>query len=580
MVTQSLRTDRLLPAVFSILVAVLMFATVFHPYLWGPDEPREAEISREMYVTGNYVTPHFCGQPFVEKPPLYFIAAAGVFHLTGGPSPQAARCVSAFFGCLMLAAVGFLGFRSRGLRGAFLSVLLLLGMPQFYRAAHWILLDIALGAFITAAAGCFAVRLFWSRSANLNTVLRLIFWLCCAGAFLTKGVFGVIYIGFIVGSYVLIRRRWDLIREFLFDWTVLLFLIPVGTWVFLFWMDGGAYYLHEHFINNTIGRFLHKQFKLPGSPDYFTDVGNPSPWHFYLGRLPNMFALALVPGLAAGAGELIRRFRPQGNSRWERFLAPYPQEDRSAEWRFYLWIWFLVPLILLSIPAAKEVTYILPGYAALALLSMEWIDPLLPPDNGADLAPSLWIAGLMALPVVASYWIPAGYSIAGTVVLLVIAFLLLILHAWKRRFSAAVYLILTAVVCGVVLGNTPEVMRKTRLNRKNLYDTSPQVWSQVGNRKLVLYSGDETFRGSIPFYGSRTTPAIKNEEKLMKTLVSEPETCLLLYQNRFQRMSGKSAWKKVFKRYRVIPVSRKKLYEDFILLIPAETSSAGHTPEL
>lgn len=571
MVSQSLHTDRLLPALFSILVAVLMFATVFHPYLWGPDEPRDAEISREMYESGNYVTPHFCGQPFVEKPPLYFIITAGIYHLTGGPSPQAARCVSAFFGCLMLAAVGFLGWKSHGPRGTFLSVLLLLGMPQFYRAAHWILLDIALGAFITGAAGCFAVRLFWSRNSRMNMLMRLFFWLCCAGAFLTKGVFGVLYIGIIVGSYILIRRRWDLIREYLFDWTILMFLIPVGIWVFLFWADGGVYYLHEHFVNNTVGRFLHRQFELPGAPDYFTDVGNSSPWHFYLGRLPNMFALALIPGLAAGAGELIRRFRPQHNSRLSRFFVPYPQEDKAAEWRFYLWVWFLIPLILFSIPAAKEVTYILPGYAALALLSMEWIDPLLPQDNKADLVPSLWIAGIMAVLAAAACRIPVQYCIAGTAVLLVAAFILMVSCVWQRRSSAAVCLILSGAVCGVVLGNTPEVMRKTRLNQKNLYETARQVWDLTGDRKLVLYSGDETFRGSIPFYGNRTTPALKNEEKLRKTLASEPDTGLMLDLDQYQKLMSKAEWKNFFARFRVIPVSRDGLYEDFILLLPAET---------
>lgn len=487
MIVKNLSAGRL-PVVFFILVAVLMFATVFHPYLWGPDEPRDAEISREMYVSGNYVTPHFCGQPFVEKPPLYFIITAGVFHLTGGSSPEAARCVSAFFGCLMLAVVGYLGYLTHGRRGAFLAVLLMLGMPQFYRAAHWILLDIALGAFITGAAASFAVRLFWSQSSGRDRLMRLIFWSCCAGAFLTKGVFGLIYIGFIVGGYVLFRRRWNLIREYLFDWTILMFLIPAGLWIFLFWADGGLYYLYEHFINNTVGRFLHHQFQLAGSPDYFTDVGNDSPWHFYLGRMPAMFALALIPGFAAGAGELLRRFMPQWNSRVSRILAPYPRADRSAEWRLYLWIWFLIPLILLSVPAAKEVTYILPGYAALALLSMEWLEHLLPPDGGKDAVPCLWIAGFMALLVIAAYRIPVKYSIAGTVLLLLAAFFMLIGYAWKRRFSAAVFLLLTGAACGVVLGNTPEVMRKTRLNRKCLYDVVPRIFSLVGDRKLFLFS--------------------------------------------------------------------------------------------
>lgn len=572
MISHMLRPGRW-SAIFLVLVAVLMFATVFHPYLWGPDEPRDAEISREMYESGNYVTPHFCGQPFVEKPPLFFIAVAGMFHLTGGPSPQAARCVSAFFGCLMLAAVGWLGYLSHGRRGALLSVLLLTGMPQFYRAAHWILLDIALGAFITGAAVCVAVRCFWSHSQRQHLALRLCFWLCCAGAFLTKGVFGVIYVGFIVGGFVLFRRRWGLIREYVCDWTVLLFLLPVGLWIYWFWRDGGLYYLHEHFVNNTIGRFVHRQFVLPGAPDYFTDVGNSSPWYFYLGRLPNMFALALIPGLAAGVGELLRRFRPQWDTRAARFLNPFPPDERHAEWRLYLWIWFLLPVALLSLSSLKEVTYILPGYAALALICMEWLIALLPHEDESDDFSSLCIAGIMALLAVASYWIPGAYSIAGAALLLVAALLLLVRSAWNRRYSSVVLLSLTGAVCGTVLGNVPEVMRLTRLNRKNLYDVAPQVWEKVGNRKLFLFAGDETFRGSIPFYGGCTVTALKQLIQLRNAMEEKQDAVFLMAQSSFQRIESYPDWRDVLRRFRAVPVSRPGLYDDFVLLMPVETGA-------
>ena len=68
---------------FLLLAAMIlttMFVNTFHRCLWGPDEPREAEIARETLVDGRWVTPHFNQIPFVEKPPLYYNCVAAAFR--------------------------------------------------------------------------------------------------------------------------------------------------------------------------------------------------------------------------------------------------------------------------------------------------------------------------------------------------------------------------------------------------------------------------------------------------------------------------------------------------------------------
>src|ERR1700688_2909831 len=69
--------------------------------LWTPDEPREAEISREMALSPS-VIPTLNGQRFIEKPPLYYWVVAAVYRLTGGPSVLAARGVSVVAGLATL----------------------------------------------------------------------------------------------------------------------------------------------------------------------------------------------------------------------------------------------------------------------------------------------------------------------------------------------------------------------------------------------------------------------------------------------------------------------------------------------
>src|SRR5205085_11409740 len=51
--------------------------------LVGPDEPRFAEAAREMFVTGDYITPRVAGEAAFDKPALLYWANAGAFRLFG-----------------------------------------------------------------------------------------------------------------------------------------------------------------------------------------------------------------------------------------------------------------------------------------------------------------------------------------------------------------------------------------------------------------------------------------------------------------------------------------------------------------
>ena len=51
--------------------------------LLGPEEPRYAEVAREMFVTGDYVSPRMCGHLLFEKPVLLYWGEAGAYHLFG-----------------------------------------------------------------------------------------------------------------------------------------------------------------------------------------------------------------------------------------------------------------------------------------------------------------------------------------------------------------------------------------------------------------------------------------------------------------------------------------------------------------
>ncbi|MEJ2745246.1 MAG: phospholipid carrier-dependent glycosyltransferase, partial [bacterium] len=344
----------------SAVVVAAMLTGVHHGYLFGPDEPREAEIARETLKDHHWDVPRLCGLPFLEKPPLYYDLVALAYAISGSVTPTAARAVSTAFGILMSVPVFAFANRWRTPRMAWLAALILLTMPRFWRYSHVILLDIAVGTFCTWAIVCFA----WSALRDPDGKPRALFaWLCAvftAAAFLTKGVPAIFSIAVVVAGFCIVERRWGALKPLFSPLPLLSFLVPVGFWILLLYREGSIAYLHEHFVNNLAGRFLQKHFELADVHFYHTDLGHREPWHFYIQRLPEILG-AWVIALPFAA--------------WDAFRKALNRAARRDGAIFsFLLIWAFLPVFLFSFSGIKERTYILPSYAGMAILIGSWLD--------------------------------------------------------------------------------------------------------------------------------------------------------------------------------------------------------------
>src|SRR5436305_21972 len=100
----------------ALLIAVaLCGAPLFSHGLWSPDEPLGAGVGRTMADSGDWIVPRLNGQPFLEKPPLYWWTLAAGLRLLGD-TDVAARAPSALFAVLTLLAVWAAGRRLGGAR--------------------------------------------------------------------------------------------------------------------------------------------------------------------------------------------------------------------------------------------------------------------------------------------------------------------------------------------------------------------------------------------------------------------------------------------------------------------------------
>src|SRR5262249_35050615 len=84
-----------------LALAVLLCFAGLGRSLWSPDEPTGAAVGRAMLSTGDLVVPRLNGEPFLEKPPLYWWVQVLALRLFG-ISAAAARLPSALFGAAAL----------------------------------------------------------------------------------------------------------------------------------------------------------------------------------------------------------------------------------------------------------------------------------------------------------------------------------------------------------------------------------------------------------------------------------------------------------------------------------------------
>jgi 4-amino-4-deoxy-L-arabinose transferase-like glycosyltransferase len=171
----------------SLLLLVAVPAVLLYPRsgfaLFEPDESRYAELPREMLARGDFVVPYLEGEPYLDKPPLFYWLVAAAYRVFG-VGPGSARLVPALalHGTVLL--VYLFGRRRFGERAALWGALGLALAPGFLGMGRLLVLDGLLTFWVTL--GLFAAyetvrgerfgRGWWALSA-----------VACGLGVLTKG---------------------------------------------------------------------------------------------------------------------------------------------------------------------------------------------------------------------------------------------------------------------------------------------------------------------------------------------------------------------------------------------------------
>jgi len=119
--------------------------------LWNPDEPRYAQVAKEMVNGGDWVLMQADGNTFVDKPPLFFWLISFSSFLWQGFTSFSARFPSGLFGTLTVLLTYFLGRKLYSSRTGFVSALILASSFKFAYLSTRANIDATLTFFTTAS---------------------------------------------------------------------------------------------------------------------------------------------------------------------------------------------------------------------------------------------------------------------------------------------------------------------------------------------------------------------------------------------------------------------------------------------
>jgi 4-amino-4-deoxy-L-arabinose transferase-like glycosyltransferase len=251
-------------------LALVWFVPLGWRHLVPSDEGRYAEMAREMFVTGDWITPRYNGYKYFEKPPLQTWMNALTFAWFGIGAWQA-RLYTALAGFAGVLVAGYTGARVFNVAAGFAAALVLASAPYWNLMGHFNTLDMGLSLWmeLTLCAMLLAQRVGVAPGAA-----RRWMWLCWASmalAVLSKGLIGVILPGAVLVLYSLITRDWALWKRLSLPSGLVVFFAIATPW-FVLVQQRNPEFLNFFFIVQQFDRYLTPAQNRPGPVYYFVGV--------------------------------------------------------------------------------------------------------------------------------------------------------------------------------------------------------------------------------------------------------------------------------------------------------------------
>jgi 4-amino-4-deoxy-L-arabinose transferase-like glycosyltransferase len=334
--------QRYLPFAHTALLLVLC-GVLYFPYLgnapfFNKGEPREAMAVQDIVRRGEWLVPLKRATDVPSKPPLFHWSAAAVYHLTGNLDEVTLRLPSAFFATVGVLLLYFLARRLWTADIALLAGAILATTMIYQDQALDARVDMTLCFFVMLS-----LTLFYSlyREILSHPAWYYAFFAVTGIGTLAKGPLGLLLPALVAGVFVLLRRRWDLVRKFCFHPGVGLMFVLAAGWYVIAVTRGGEGFFDRQIMEENLHRFV------GGS-------GHSHPVYYYI---PYLFAQGLPWAMLLPV------------ALWDGVK----KGPTSGDDTLFLKLWFALMFVFFSISLGKRPVYLLPLYPALAILMAVWL---------------------------------------------------------------------------------------------------------------------------------------------------------------------------------------------------------------
>jgi 4-amino-4-deoxy-L-arabinose transferase-like glycosyltransferase len=318
---------------FSLTLALALFISFLQlggALLFDVDEAIFSQASKEMLLSGDFITPTFNGNVRYDKPVLIYWLMSFSYRLFG-VNEFAARLPSALAGVALAVSIFIFMNKFRGRDKALLASLSFIVSIYFAAYSHAAVTDMALVLFISLSLFCFY---FWSENGG-NLLYG--FYIFSALALLTKGLIGVLFPFGTALIYAFISGGLKRAKQVFTFKGIFVFLLIALPWHLAMYSLHGQEFIDKYIIKHHFQRYT------------AVNSGHRGPFFYYL--------LALLAGLFPWAF-----FLPQGIS---KALA----ERKSPA--FFALVWFLLVFVFFSISKTKLPNYIFPLVPAACIVIAE-----------------------------------------------------------------------------------------------------------------------------------------------------------------------------------------------------------------
>jgi 4-amino-4-deoxy-L-arabinose transferase-like glycosyltransferase len=379
-----------------LLSGLLFFIGLGSMGLTDRDEGRNAEAGREMFASGDLVTPTFNGELRVAKPVFVYWLMTVSYHIFG-VNEFAARFPSALFGVALIVMHYLFLTRLRGPTVGLYGALMLLLNIEILALGRMAITDSVLIFFTTLSLYSVWLGL---HEPGLGRHWIWGFYVGMALATLTKGPVGFAVPLITVLLYLAATRRWPLFWERGVPLAgTLLFFILAGPWYTAMLLIHGDAYSTEAQVH-TVGRFL--------APMEGHGVG----WWFYFPVL----LLGFYPWSSFLPAGLYRAYFSWRAFRTAQSQPPTPSASRASddshdELDWFMGIWIVGVFIFFSISSTRLPHYIGPLFPACAILAASyWTQGLQDPSTKGLRASIHFLMGIGYLLAIGFASAPALFS--------------------------------------------------------------------------------------------------------------------------------------------------------------------------